>query len=318
MNIRSAFQEKRSFVMALSLFASLGAGSIQAQLITGNNAAFNNGPIQTNNFGAGGTLVGSFVPDGAKVDSNNGRGVEVIGNKVFYTELSGGGGPTDKIRIAPFNGGAGGADTGSVPNPRPTTGVQDLAFVNSSGVLYAMTGYPLAVPQVFGLNPLTGAVLSGPVTISAPATPGSDGFTVLPTGNFLINNGDESCTYNQYNPATGAVISGTTLVVPLAAACTGVDTDGSSLYFQTDFNGYTKTDMTGALLAHVSVADLGPGVEDISLQKGFAGTPGAANCHGKSVSSLAQQYGGMDNAATALGYASVSDLQDAIRAFCGS
>jgi hypothetical protein len=49
----------------------------------------------------------------------------------------------------------------------------------------------------------------------------------------------------------------------------------------------------------------------------FAGTPGAANCHGESVSQLAQLYGGMSNAASALGYSSVKDLQDAIRAFCG-
>src|SRR5262249_7035261 len=37
----------------------------------------------------------------------------------------------------------------------------------------------------------------------------------------------------------------------------------------------------------------------------IAGVPGAANCHGKSVSALAQQYGGMNNAAEALGYPSV-------------
>jgi hypothetical protein len=48
-----------------------------------------------------------------------------------------------------------------------------------------------------------------------------------------------------------------------------------------------------------------------------AGTPGQPNCHGKTVSALAQTFGGMGNAASALGYASVKDLQDAIRAFCG-
>ena len=48
----------------------------------------------------------------------------------------------------------------------------------------------------------------------------------------------------------------------------------------------------------------------------FAGTPGAANCHGKSVSALAQQHGGMPNAASALGFGGVKALQDAIKAFC--
>ena len=56
---------------------------------------------------------------------------------------------------------------------------------------------------------------------------------------------------------------------------------------------------------------------------GFAGTQGTANCHGQSVSALAQQYGGMDAAdggmdaaAAALGFPSVSALQDAITDFC--
>jgi hypothetical protein len=49
----------------------------------------------------------------------------------------------------------------------------------------------------------------------------------------------------------------------------------------------------------------------------FAGTPGEANCHGQSVSALARQFGGLNNAAAALGFPSIQALQDAIRAFCG-
>jgi hypothetical protein len=47
-----------------------------------------------------------------------------------------------------------------------------------------------------------------------------------------------------------------------------------------------------------------------------AGTPGRANCHGKSVSALAHQFGGLDAAASALGFASVEALHDAFKAFC--
>jgi hypothetical protein len=49
----------------------------------------------------------------------------------------------------------------------------------------------------------------------------------------------------------------------------------------------------------------------------FAGTPGQANCHGQSVSTLATQYGGLNAAAAALDYASVRALQDAIMTYCG-
>ena len=47
-----------------------------------------------------------------------------------------------------------------------------------------------------------------------------------------------------------------------------------------------------------------------------AGTPGRANCHGKSVSALAHQFGGLDAAASALGFSSVEALQEAFDAFC--
>ena len=48
----------------------------------------------------------------------------------------------------------------------------------------------------------------------------------------------------------------------------------------------------------------------------FAGTPGKANCHGQSVSALAKQYGGLNNAAAVLGFDSVKALQAAIQGFC--
>ena len=50
----------------------------------------------------------------------------------------------------------------------------------------------------------------------------------------------------------------------------------------------------------------------------FAGTPGKANCHGKSVSALVKQYGGLNNAAAALGFDSVKALQEAIQDFCAA
>jgi hypothetical protein len=50
----------------------------------------------------------------------------------------------------------------------------------------------------------------------------------------------------------------------------------------------------------------------------FAGTPGQPNCHGASVSALAQKYGGLNAAAAALSFANVQGLQNAIAKFCGS
>jgi len=47
-----------------------------------------------------------------------------------------------------------------------------------------------------------------------------------------------------------------------------------------------------------------------------AGTPGQANCHGKTISALARQFRGIHSAALALGASSVNDLQDSVGRFC--
>ena len=63
---------------------------------------------------------------------------------------------------------------------------------------------------------------------------------------------------------------------------------------------------------------LGASYADVTPRSPFTGTAGAANCHGKTVAALAQQYGGLSNAAAGLGYASVAALQEAITGFCGN
>jgi hypothetical protein len=245
-------------ILALTLALGLKGTLAQAQpLIAGNTAAFGCGPIYTSNF-LNGTTAGQFYPDGAgpgcptppPTNTHNGRGMAVGGTEVFYTELDEipgpfpGFGPSEFIHVANFNAGAGSGDTRLLTNPRPGSGIQDLTFANS--VLYAMTGYDTQVPQVYGLNLSTGAVLSGPVSVGFPASNDSDGFAVLPNGNFLVNNGGTSCIYSQYDPTTGAFVAGSTMTVPgNVARCTGVDTDGTSLYFMTDFNSIVRTDFAG-------------------------------------------------------------------------
>jgi hypothetical protein len=315
---------------AVALVALFSATTAQGQLITDNTSAFGGGPVKTFNYASGAT-VGSFVPTGA-FGANNGRGIQVLRNAVYYTELSGGFGATDFIRVAPFNGGAGGADVRTLPNPRPGLGVQDLAYHN--GVLYALTGYNTGAPIVFGLNPVTGAILSVTAIASGAgsASEDSDGFTVLPNGNFLINNFDTSCTYNQYSPSTGAKIAFTTIVVPGGPTeCTGVDTDGTSLFFLTNASEdffptpapIVKTTLAGVFVSSQAVAagTATGGGEDISivafasLSEGLPGVPGQANCHGKDVSFLATSFGSFASAAAALG-TTVQELQNAINAAC--
>jgi hypothetical protein len=131
-----------------------------------------------------------------------------------------------------------------------------------------LTGYDNQVPVVYGLSLLDGAILKPAVTLARPG--GSDlavdGFAVHPNGNFLANNGGTSCIYSQYNPTNGDFIGNTINVPGGPAQCTGVDTDGTSLYFVTDFNSITRTDLDGNMtgFSYFSGGD-DIFVEDISL-----------------------------------------------------
>jgi hypothetical protein len=47
-----------------------------------------------------------------------------------------------------------------------------------------------------------------------------------------------------------------------------------------------------------------------------AGTPGRPNCHGQTISALAHQFGGVNEAASSLGFSSVGALQNGFALFC--
>lgn len=256
------------FALALTSTTALVAttGLAKADIFAiANQAAFGGGLIETVDTTTG-TFVNSFVPDGAS-DSNNGRGVEVLGNFVYYTELTNGFGPTDFIRVANFNNGAGGHDIFQYPNPVPGTGVVDLAAAN--GLVYAMTGYPNG-PEVVQATNGSGANVGPTVTLhmtNGANLTASDGFAVLPNGNWLINDGDAVNSYNQYDPITGAEIAGTTVQAAngsgVCAESTGVDTDGTNLYFDCNLNSIVEDTMSGTFISSTPLT--AGGFEDISL-----------------------------------------------------
>jgi hypothetical protein len=46
------------------------------------------------------------------------------------------------------------------------------------------------------------------------------------------------------------------------------------------------------------------------------GTPGEPNCHGQTISALANQFGNINSAASSLGFSSVKSLQNGFSLFC--
>ena len=263
-------------IVAASATVAAQAAKADTLVIT-NSAAFGNGPISTVDITTG-TFVNSFIPDQAAIDSNNGRAVEVLGNFVYYTELTGGFGASTGIFVAPFNNGAGGTDIKSFANPVPGTGIVDLAA--AGGELFAMTGYPSG-PEVVQATDGNGNNIGGPITLttlSGGNLSDSDGFTVLPNGNWLINDGDAVNSYNQYDPTTGAEIAGTNIIAPApgGGACggaTGVDNDGANLFFDCNFSTIVETDMAGNFITSVSNGSSTVSGEDISLIQASPITP---------------------------------------------
>jgi hypothetical protein len=243
-------------------------------LITGNNwASGDQGspPIQTYDF-TDGSLVHSLTPAGAPYAS--GRGLAIYDGDIYYTELlAAGSGGSDVIHFCYYGteGSGSATDTGTFQNPDPRrdvfgnpAGIQDLAFHYDSNLqkteLYALTGYPNLPPEVFEIDsdPTSqtyGKTLAGPFPLTGQADDGghaaedSDGFTVLPNGHFLVNEGDGSPVYDEYQiEGTHAVLipqSSGGLRIDLRNYAgngvnfshgTGVATspDGQSLYFIAD------------------------------------------------------------------------------------
>ncbi|QEG35714.1 hypothetical protein [Bythopirellula goksoeyrii] len=210
------------------------------------------GSILTWDYAIGGTPTSGFN----KQSVGDGRAVEVVGGLVYYTNTSSfGSGPSPGIHVAPYNGGNGGADLTTLPNPRPGFNIQDLDFFN--GRLYALTGY-LPGPQqgpliVYGLNPMNGQIQTT-VTIQGPL-PGADGFTVLPNGNFLINDNDAVNVYREYDALTGLLVPSAPVITVKSPTnrATGVDYFNNSLYFYGVFftqgglgkPGLLNTDLNG-------------------------------------------------------------------------
>ncbi len=93
-------------------------------------------------------------------------------------------------------------------------------------------------------------------------------------------------------------------------------------------NGVMKSDLDLGMLSRLGIYStgafaideirIGATYADVTPKVPFAGTPGNSNCKGKSVSVLAQQYRGLTDAASALGYVNVAALQDAITSFCAT
>ena len=155
---------------------------------------------------------------------------------------------------------------------RPAEAKSREAF--HDGVPYALTGYPHIETVVYGLNPSTGVIVFGPLVIQAPANDDADGFTVLPNGSFLINEGDMSPEYVELDRSSGAPkVAGLAIDLQTFAGLnlsrgTGVATsaDGLSVHFIVNITKpriLAQTDLNGTLIGSKQISSIA--IEDIDV-----------------------------------------------------
>jgi YVTN family beta-propeller protein len=110
-------------------------------------------------------------------------------------------------------------------------------------------------------------------------------------------------------------VVGLPIAVSSGASGIAVTPDGSKVYVV----GNTATSVIDtASNTVVAVLPVGGNAVGVFIQPRFAGTIGDANCHGTSLSALAQTFGSLNATAIALGFPTVHGLGTAVNAFCGA
>ena len=190
----------------------------------------------------------------------------------------------------------------------PTTSAPGLAASPDGRRVYVTNEIGDNVPVIDTGTDTVIATIPVPISISAAVSP--DGSKI-----YIPNRGNHIAVADAQ---TNSVI-GSSDFINGGLAGVSVTPDGREIYVANfDADLATVVDVaTGVITATIPVGNSPLAFGNfIQPAPRFAGTPGKANCHGKSVSALAQQYGGLNNAAAALSYPSVSALQNAIEAYC--
>jgi YVTN family beta-propeller protein len=155
------------------------------------------------------------------------------------------------------------------------------------------------------------------VTATIPVGISPREVAVSPDGSkvYVTNGGSNSVSVI----ATATNTVSATIPVGTAPLGVAVSSDGSKVFVA---NLLSNTVSVIETAANTVTATISVGVEPIAFgifiqpPPRFAGTPGKANCYGKSISALVRQYHGLHAAAAELGFSSIRVLEKAILEFC--
>jgi YVTN family beta-propeller protein len=194
-------------------------------------------------------------------------------------------------------------------------GAVGIAVTPDGSKVYAAGPVPLCCGAVWVIDTATDTLVD---LIAFPSGLGfSTSIAVTPSGrDVYVSNGQSRVWV--IDTATNTVI-GSPIPVGSHPYGVAVTPDGSKVYVanQSDNTVSVIDTATNTVVAVLPVGNA-PIAFGVFIQPRFAGTAGDANCHGKSISALAQTFGGLKAAAIALGFPTVQALQTAVDAFCGA
>jgi len=240
---------KSRLLMGMALIAAASMQTMLAgdTIIWGNNARFGNVDLVafdvTNN-----TLVTQFLLPNAGARADNGRGVALLGNTIYYTTANSG-----NIYITNT---LTHSDDGILVN----TGFPGIANVSTDGVFIYASSYQTNTGIVNKYN--TAGVLVGTVTVGTGQ--GRDGFEVENNPNisggattFISNRGDLESPYDVYS-STGALLI-SAFIDPskdgFGNGQTGIAYDGTNYYVSLiNSNALLEYSGTGTFIKRIDLS----------------------------------------------------------------
>ena len=245
--------KSRTFVATLAMIGLASAQSMLAGAIVWGNSA-SSGNVRLEAFDISGTtatLVQSFLVPNATAVNDNGRGVAVLGNTIYYTTANSGNiFITDSISHL---------DLGILAS----TGFAGIANVATDGTFIYASDYQTNSGVVNKYN--TSGGLVGSVTVGTGQ--GRDGFEVqnnplLDSGNttFISNRGDLTSPYDVYKADGTLLVSA--FINPTAngfnISQTGIAYDGTNYFVSDVFNNRLfKYSQSGAFIGIVDLSGIG-------------------------------------------------------------
>jgi YVTN family beta-propeller protein len=187
-------------------------------------------------------------------------------------------------------------------------------FAGPFGVAATPDGSKVYVTHGRGVSVIDTA--TNGVIATIPTRFGLSGAAVTPDGSKVYVTGAN--TVLVIDTASDTVV-GSPIPVGSSPFGVAVTPDGSKVYVaNSGDNTVSVIDTATNMVVAVLPVGQAPFAFGVFIQPRFAGTPGKANCHGKSISALAQTFGGLNAAAIALGFPTVETLHTAVAAFCGA